>query len=254
MTDFAAILKSVVDQYPASIAAGLRTQIGRMSYEMSLFVPNVSPGARVCDLGAGWGTISLGCAAAGLKAVLVDDYRERGFFEAATMAAMRALYEKYGVEVVSRDLVTEGLGFPAGSLDAVTCFDSIEHWHGSPKKALHDAMRALRPGGRFVIATPNCVNLRKRITVPLGRGKWSSLAEWYENELFRGHVREPDVDDLRFIARDIGLKDAQIDGRNWNGYYSESRVVRALIQVVDPVLRLKPSLCSDLYLTGNAPR
>jgi SAM-dependent methyltransferase len=252
--DFAAILNSVVDQYPASIGPGQRTQIGRMSYEMSLFVPYVSSGGRVCDLGGGWGTIALGCAAAGLKAVLVDDYRERGFFEVETMAAMRALYEKYGVEVVSRDLVTEGLGFPAGSLDAVTCFDSIEHWHGSPKKALHDALRALCPGGRFVVATPNCVNLRKRITVPLGRGKWSSLSEWYEHELFRGHVREPDVDDLRFIASDLGLKDVRIEGRNWNGYYSGRRLVRALTRVFDLVLRLKPSLCSDLYLTGFAPQ
>jgi len=252
--DFTAILNSVVDQYPASIGPGQRTQVGRMSYEMSLFVPDVSPGARVCDLGAGWGTIALGCAAAGLKAVLVDDYRERGFFETETMEAMRALYQKYGVEMVSRDLVTEGLGFPDGSLDAVTCFDSIEHWHGSPKKALHDSVRALRPGGRFVIATPNCVNLRKRITVPLGRGKWSPLKEWYEHELFRGHVREPDVDDLRFIAADLGLKDVRIAGRNWNGYYSERRITRALTRVFDSVLRLKPSLCSDLYLTGFAPQ
>ena len=116
------------------------------------------------------------------------------------------------------------------------------------------AMCALRPGGRLVIATPNCVNLRKRITVPLGRGKWSALEEWYDHELFRGHVREPDVDDLRFIAGDIGLQDFRIVGRNWNGYYSGSGLIRALTGVFDPLLRLKPSLCSDLYLIGNAPR
>ena len=251
--DFAAILESVVSQYPPA-TAGQRTQIERMSYEMSLFVPYVPAGGRVCDLGGGWGTIALGCAAAGLKAVLVDDYRDPGFFEEETMAAMQALYRKYGVEVISRDLVKEGLDFPAGSLDAVSCFDTIEHWHGSPKRTLHDAMSALRPGGRFVMATPNCVNLRKRITVPLGRGRWSSLDVWYENEVFRGHVREPDVSDLRFIANDLGLKDVRIIGRNWNGYYAARSSVRALTRVIDPILRLKPSLCSDLYLTGFAPR
>jgi 2-polyprenyl-3-methyl-5-hydroxy-6-metoxy-1,4-benzoquinol methylase len=250
---FAKYVREVVSRFPASIAAGQETQVGRIDYEMSLFIPHVPPGGRVCDLGGGWGTMALSCAAAGLKAVLVDDYRERGFLEKETMEAMNALYRHYGVEVVSRDLVTEGLGFPEQSLDAITLFDTIEHWHGSPRRALHDAVRALRRGGRMVIATPNCVNLRKRITVPLGRGKWSPLAEWYDHELFRGHVREPDVDDLRFIAGDIGLRDWTIVGRNWNGYYSASRMIRAVTPFVDHFLRLRPSLCSDLYLVGNAP-
>ena len=252
--NYAALLEKVIDRYPLSIAEGQRSQIRRMSFELSLFVPGLARGARVADLGAGWGTIALGCAAAGLNAVLVDDFRERGYFDEPTMTAMSALYREYGVEVVSRDLVVQGLDFPAQSLDAITCFDSIEHWHGSPKRALHDAVRALRPGRRFVMATPNCVNLRKRITVPLGYGKWSQLAEWYDHELFRGHVREPDVDDLRFIARDIGLQDYRILGRNWNGYMSGRALIRAGTHVFDRLLRLRPSLCSDLYLVGVAPR
>ena len=252
--DFAAILESVVSQYPQANGPGQRMQIGRMSYEMSLFVPYVPAGGRVCDLGGGWGTVALGCAAAGLKAVLVDDYRDPGFSDEETVAAMQALYKKYGVEVISRDLVKEGLDFPEGSLDALSCFDTIEHWHGSPKRTLHDAIRALKPGGRFVMATPNCVNLRKRITVPFGRGRWSELSVWYDNEVFRGHVREPDVSDLRFIANDLGLKDVRIIGRNWNGYYAERRLVRVLTRIFDSALRLKPSLCSDLYLTGFKPQ
>ena len=36
------------------------------------------------------------------------------------------------------------------------------------------------------------------------------MAHWYEPELFRGHVREPDVDDLRYIARDMGLEDVVV--------------------------------------------
>ena len=44
-----------------------------------------------------------------------------------------------------------------------------------------------------MVGVPNCVNLRKRLTVPLGRGKWSPMADWYEQPSFRGHVREPDA-------------------------------------------------------------
>jgi hypothetical protein len=87
---------------------------------------------------------------------------------------------------------------------------------------------ALKPGGLFFLGVPNCVNLRKRITVPLGAGKWSAIEEWYEREMFRGHVREPDVGDLRYIARDLGLRDVRIFGRNWLGYASRHGWVRAL--------------------------
>lgn len=68
-------------------------------------------------------------------------------------------------------------------------------------------MRAIKPGGGFILGVPNCVSLRKRLTVPFGYGKWSSMADWYELPVFRGNVREPDVADLVFIARDIRLVD-----------------------------------------------
>jgi len=100
---------------------------------------------------------------------------------------------------------------------------------------------------------PNCVNLRKRLSVPLGIGKWSRMEDWYEEQEFRGHVREPDVADLRYIALDMGLKDVQILGRNWLGYASRSRFVRLGTWIVDMPLRMFPSLCADLYMTGHSP-
>src|SRR5207249_4442450 len=103
----------------------------------------------------------------------------------------------------------------------------------------------------FVLSVPNCVNLRKRLTTPLGIGGWSRMEEWYEEPVFRGHVREPSVSDLRHIANDMGLTDVSILGRNWLGLSSRSAVVRTLALLSDRVLRLRPSLCSNLYLLGR---
>ena len=97
----------------------------------------------------------------------------------------------------------------------MTSFDSMEHWHHSPKRLFRQvSAQLLKPRGRFVLGVPNCINARKRLSVPLGIGKWSAIEDRYEEPEFRGHVREPDVADLRYIARDMGLKDVQIFGRN----------------------------------------
>jgi SAM-dependent methyltransferase len=202
------------------------------------------------DVGGGIGMFSLACRAVGFRrVVLVDDFADPINEEVGE--EMLELHRSYGVEVEKRDVLAEGLSGLGSGFDAITFFDTIEHWHHSPKRVLHQAVKLLNPGGWIVIGVPNCVNLRKRITVPLGMGKWSQMADWYERERFRGLVREPDVDDLRYIANDLGLKSARIEGRNWAGHSSPSRVVRLATRLLDRFLRLRPSLCSDLYLMGQ---
>jgi SAM-dependent methyltransferase len=127
-----------------------------------------------------------------------------------------------------RDLVEEGLDLPPETIDVFTIFDSMEHWHHSPKPVFGAVMRALRPGGLFVLSGPNCANLRKRITLLFGRGKWSAMHDWYDAPRFRGHVREPDVEDLRYIARDMDLTQVRILGRNWAGWGSRLRLFRII--------------------------
>jgi hypothetical protein len=132
-------------------------------------------------------------------------------------------------------------------------FDCLEHLHHSPKKMLTDCVTALKPGGLLFLGVPNCVNLRKRLTVPLGIGKWSRMEEWYDSGKFRGHVREPDVDDLRYIAKSLGLHNVKIIGMNWLGYESQFPLVRLLVPFADRLLQLRPSLCANIYLLGTKP-
>lgn len=251
MTNTEKLIESIIREYPAKIAEAQMTQRDRYAFEVDLAVARTPKGGRIVDVGGGWGTFALGCAARGLDATLIDDFRDSGFYIAEDMTAMRRVYDKYGLHVISRDVVSDNLDFPDASLDTVTIFDSLEHWHNSPKKVLHRVNKIVKRGGTLILGVPNCVNLRKRITVPLGRGKWSQMADWYEQDVFRGHVREPDVDDLRYIARDIRLDDVRILGRNWSGHCSASKLIRTVTPFVDRLLQLKPSLCSDLYMIGR---
>jgi hypothetical protein len=77
------------------------------------------------------------------------------------------------------------------------------------------------------------------------------MADWYEQEIFRGHVREPDVDDLKYIAKDMQLDNVKILGRNWVGYANKNSVVRKLTRFVDKPMRMFPNICGDIYLVGS---
>ncbi len=248
------VLTTVAHQYPPGMVAEQVRDIPRNAYHIGLAVAAVMPKRHtelaLCDLGGGIGSFSIGCAAYGWKrVVLVDDFDDSVNHKVG--ASILDLHRKAGVEVIARDVVTSGIADITGTFDIITTFDSMEHWHRSPKRLFAEVVEKLNPGGVFVLGVPNCVNLRKRLTVPLGFGKWSAMQTWYEAETFRGHVREPDVSDLRYIARDMGLTNLTITGRNWAGYDSRHSIVRLATAIVDYPLRVFPSLCSTIYLVGR---
>jgi SAM-dependent methyltransferase len=249
-----AVLSNVANQYPKDLVNAEVLDIPRIAFNISLALDAVKrkPHTEIelCDLGGGIGLFSVGCAAYGIKrSVLVDDFDDSVNHRVG--ASILDLHRRFGVTVFARDVVENGIRDIAGTFDVITTFDSMEHWHNSPKRLFHEVREKLNPGGVFVLGVPNCVNMRKRITVPLGIGKWSGMQDWYDNDRFRGHVREPDVNDLMYIARDMGLTDIKIHGRNWLGHCSANPAIVVATKVMDVPLRLKPSLCSDIYLVGR---
>jgi len=242
-------LEAIAAAYPGELVAAQKQDVARIGFNIGLVTERAGRDVAICDLGGGIGLFSVGCAALGMRATLVDDFGDSVNREYAQVP--QQVHRKYGVEVVSSDVIESPPVFADGAFDAVTSFDSMEHWHHSPRGLFQRVVRWLRPGGLFVLGVPNCVNLRKRITVPLGMGKWSSMADWYEQPRFRQHVREPDTADLRYIARDLELREVEILGRNWLGYTSARQWVRLGTPLLDIPLRLFPSLCADIYLVGR---
>jgi 2-polyprenyl-3-methyl-5-hydroxy-6-metoxy-1,4-benzoquinol methylase len=243
-------LEALARRYPAPLIEDQLKHIPRIASHIELvkeLVPSENP--VIADIGGGLGLFSPGCAAVGMTVTLVDDFGDLVNKSDMGTSAL-SLHRELGVTVDSRDVMCD-FHLPRNHFDVITCFDSMEHWHASPKTLFHGLIESLRPGGWFVLSGPNCVNLRKRITVPLGFGKWSPMGSWYEEEVFRAHVREPDVDDLRYIAADIGLENIKVFGRNWLGF--DRPGMRQFMPAIDAVLRLRPSLCANIYVSGKKP-
>lgn len=243
-------LKKIAGSYPAELQPYALSDIRRQIFQVNL-VSRLAPGGAVADLGGGVAMFSPGAAELGMQAILIDDFADPNNDQHGDRAL--GPHHERGVEIYARDVINEGLGLPPETLDVAISVDTMEHFHHSPKRLFHETMTALKPGGWFVLGVPNCVHLRRRITVPLGRGKWSSLDDWYEKQVFRGHVREADVDDLQYIAHDIGLTEVRILGKNWLGYKSARPWVRRAIPLADRLMQHWPALCSDLYLVGRKP-
>lgn len=245
-----ALLHDLVGRYPEEVRGEVLDDQPRQRFHLELVrgVTGRDRGQAV-DLGGGFSLFGPALAATGWSVTVLDDYSDP--WHHATQNGPSAVLSDCDVTI--RDVIRDGAGLSPGSVDLVTTFDSIEHWHHSPRRLLAEVAEALRPGGWFVLGAPNRVNVRKRLSTLAGRGAWSQMCDWYEQPVFRGHVREPSVAELRFIAEDMGLVDARVLGRNWLGYRSPSRAIRAVTRLVDRGLQLRPTLCSDIYVVARKP-
>jgi 2-polyprenyl-3-methyl-5-hydroxy-6-metoxy-1,4-benzoquinol methylase len=246
------IIKKLYEEYwPSYDSEVIRAGIKRHCFHIDMILSTKGINCTICDIGGGWGIFSAVCAQLGMKSVLVDDFRDEGFFDFNDPRFEMQRY--YGIEIISRDVIKDGIDFPPETFDAFTCIDSMEHWHHSPKTLFYQLVNALKPGGIFVLGVPNCVSLHKRVAALLGYGRWSTMADWYEKTSFRGHMREPNVKDLIYIANDIGLVEIKIIGRNWLLMGANNKVIRLIAPIYDRITRLRPSFCTSLYMVGKKP-
>jgi SAM-dependent methyltransferase len=240
-------VRALARRYPASLRAEQLADAARIASHVERIL---RPGASVADLGGGVGLFSPTCAALGMQTWLVDDFGDpvNRSFDLDAIGVHRPL----GVRVIETPIHRWGEAFGDESLDVVTCFDSLEHWHHSPRPVFAEAWRALKPGGTLLISGPNAVNLRKRLSVPFGRSNWSQFEDWYYPDQFRGHVREPVLGDLVRLVRELGFERQATWGRNWAGYPAAG-ARRVAGWLIDRSLRPFPTLCSDLYVMARKP-
>ena len=218
------------------------------------------PGTQVADLGGGLSVFAPLLTGMGLKAMVVDDFAGGGGVERERRDDALKLLDKYrsvGVEIVEHDLLKPPLPLPDQSVDVVTCIHCLEHWHHSPKPVFEEIRRILKPRGHLLLVTPNAVNLRKRLAVICGRTNHAPLTSWYEEVVWRGHVREPVVRDLQQLLEWNDFELLATTGRNFIG--RQSIALKSLPPVVsktlgglsEPILKFFPSLCSDIHVLGR---
>lgn len=202
------------------------------------------------DVGSGFSPLAALLRLAGAaEAHMVDrfDYPV-DLLHGAEPSRLRRSIEQLGVQTHALDVAEQALPFADASVDSVTCLAVVEHLHHSPAHMITEIRRVLRPGGIFVCSAPNAVNIRKRFSVLLGRTNLPSMRDFFEAPRWYGHVHEPTVSELRWLLEHCGFRAVRTFGRNFIGAGNYGILARGL----DPILRMRPGLCSDLYAIGTA--
>jgi SAM-dependent methyltransferase len=117
----------------------LAWHLARYAFAAGLIRPSDTVLDAACGVGYGAATL----ARAGARVVAVDCARE-------AVALAKSVGEPAALAVA--DL--HDLPFAADSFDGVICFEVLEHLT-SPDRFLEHVVRVLRPGGWFVVSTPN---------------------------------------------------------------------------------------------------
>jgi hypothetical protein len=124
------VFHRIAGEYPVGLREAERAEVARQAFHVTTAL-RLAPGGRIADVGGGIGLFSVACAALSAPTILIDDFADPVNEEYGD--ALLDLHRSYGVKVVRRDVVTDGLGMEPESLDLFASFDSIEHWHNSPK-------------------------------------------------------------------------------------------------------------------------
>ena len=239
--DLGAHLHQLIGRFPAPLRPSLRQRLPRVLFEAGL-VGAPRGDDRLVDLGAGLSLLPLACARLGWRVTAVDD------FHLDYAGYDFALHREAGVQVERADLLSWRP--PPGPLGAAVCVDVLEHLHHSPRPLVTAVAQALAPGGLLLLGAPNAANLRKRLALPLGVSVWSRFDDWWEPEIFRGHVREPTLPELRRMVRALGLREQAVFGRSFSGRY-RGGATALLARLAELPMRALPRLASDLYLTAR---
>lgn len=143
--------------------------------------------------------VDIGCA----TGMLIAAMKERGWIEKG-VEICRASVE-YGRETRGVDIfegILENAGIESDSIDVVHCSHLIEHLN-DPLGFVLEAKRILKPGGHFIVTTPNVMGLQAR----LFRTEWRSM--------IADHLYLFSVSTLKALLRKAGFE--ILAHKTWGG-------------------------------------
>lgn len=170
--------------------------------ELQTIVRYLPDNGTLLDIGTGMAIIPRTLKLLGAKVISVDPpFSGTAAIDNAKLA---------GIETLICDVTAERLPLPDASVDCILFADVIEHLLHSPRTALTEFRRVLKPGGVCIATTPNSVRLAVRLKVMLGWSNWPPLIDYYDEERHHGHHHEYSPEEFRMAFERAGFSVAEL--------------------------------------------
>ncbi len=187
----------------------------------------------------------------GFECYAVDDLNDPWHLRNDNISKIKKYAEDIGINFYHQKLGEYNIPFEKNSFDVVCSLAVIEHLHESPRELLNSMGTFARPGGLLVIEMPNSVNLRKRISVFLGRTNYPPV-DMFFNCIgnWRGHVREYTLKETEYICRASGF---EILSSTTFEHLAHQKLRTPLRQLYILFGKIIPTLCSGLLVVCRKP-
>jgi SAM-dependent methyltransferase len=179
-------------------------QTGLGLLQMRAIAKYLPPDGLLVDIGTGMGIGPRFARMLGSKVISLDSYDSAGV---SALENVRLV----GVEGHSCDILRDPFPVESAQADCVLFGDVIEHLIHSPKPALLEILRVLKPGGVCIVSTPNATRLTVRLKMLLGHSNWPSLQQYFNAPGHYGHHHEYTISDLRFAFEETGFVAESLD-------------------------------------------
>jgi|GEM_PF-110960 len=241
---------------PSQVLRYLYTDLYRIQEITELVARHSTPTDSILDIGPGYGFYDL----------LLARHHGRniaGLELETNIPIYCGLIEKAGITIIPGALTEQGLPVNDGAYDFIILSEVFEHLRIGPLTALEGIWRALRPGGKLLLSTPNIARLAnvaylltgKNVIEPLPghKGELQHVTDTWQ------HIREYTMKELKVLLRRAGFEIVEARFSHcWDRYNPQmmqhARLLHRGAQVVlSLVTGFIPSLRADLMVLAVKP-
>ena len=170
-------------------------------HTLSALAAHAPPGARGLDVGASPGHFLVAASLMGYQMEGLDLYPDAPFLHEAG----GLLHQTFNVPVHACDILEQPFPLPDNTFDFVTFTEVLEHLPTWPLRPLLEMARVLKPGGLLVLSTPNVAKLQNRMRLMAGRNIYTSLETMISLSVYKRHVREYTLAEVKALVSRAGL-------------------------------------------------